>query len=499
MLKDCKVNRIMTSINIKSNQRNDLLLKVKNLSLSFLQYKDRLQEFDLQVISNLNMTIHEGEIVAVIGGSGSGKSLLAHAILGTLPKNARIRGVLQYNGKTLSKNNQIKLRGKEIVMIPQSVTALDPLAKIEKQVQSVIKNNRKRKLQQEFFQKIGLPVKVGRKYPFELSGGMTRKVFASIAMLSEANLIIADEPTPGLDPNALEDSINYIQQLAAKNKGVMFITHDLNTALKLAHRIIVIQEGKTVDNVNVEHFTGDGEKLHNPYTRALWNALPQNKFYNIFSDKQYHYQTDKLPNQSLKIAGISFRYPNEKLLFKKVNLKVNSGEIVGIYGYSGSGKTTLAKVISGYLEPKEGQIIVNGNSTFTNTVHPVQLIWQHPEKAINPRWKMNKLLTESQINDKQLLHILNIKEEWLMRYPSELSCGELQRFCIARAFHQHTKYIIADEMTTMLDSITQAKIWHAVLHLIKQRNIGLITISHDTHLLSRLCDRVIHFEDLANI
>src|SRR5690625_3639285 len=440
MFKDCKVNRMMTSINIKSNQKNDLLLKVKNLSLSFLQYKDRLQEFDLQVISNLNMTIHEGEIVAVIGGSGSGKSLLAHAILGTLPKNARIRGVLQYKGKTLSKNNQIKLRGKEIVMIPQSVTALDPLAKIEKQVQSVIKNNRKRKLQQEvtvldhvaniekqvesviknnrkrklqqeFFQKIGLPVKVGRKYPFELSGGMTRKVFASIAILSEANLIIADEPTPGLDPNALEDSINYIQQLAAKNKGVMFITHDLNTALKLAHRIIVIQEGKTVDNVNVEHFTGDGEKLHNPYTRALWNALPQNKFYNIFSDKQYHYQTDKLPNQSLKIAGISFRYPNEKLLFKKVNLKVNSGEIVGIYGYSGSGKTTLAKVISGYLEPKEGQIIVNGNSTFTNTVHPVQLIWQHPEKAINPRWKMNKLLTESQINDKQLLHILNIKEE----------------------------------------------------------------------------------------
>lgn len=199
---------------------------------------------------------------------------------------------------------------------------------------------------------------------------------------------------------------------------------------------------------------------------------------------------------SLIGKNLSFGYNKKNLLFKNVNICINSNDILGLQGFSGSGKTTLGKVLAGYLDSFSGEVEVDGKvySQKTAGFHPVQIIHQHPEKSINPRWKMKEILQEADIDKEETMDIFQIREEWLERWPTELSGGELQRFCIARAFDKRIHYIIADEITTMLDGITQAELWKKIITLCKQRNIGLIIISHEQSLLEKLCDKIIDFE-----
>nr|WP_245975477.1 ATP-binding cassette domain-containing protein [Oceanobacillus chungangensis] len=203
--------------------------------------------------------------------------------------------------------------------------------------------------------------------------------------------------------------------------------------------------------------------------------------------------------EGLKVDGISYRYQKGAYLFKNLHLFVNPGEVLGIHGYSGSGKTTMAQIIAGYREAENGNVLVNGKSRKYSGINPVQLIWQHPEKAINPRWQMKKVLAECGMLDSDLLEDLGIKPEWFTRYPSELSGGELQRFCVARALHPDVKYIIADEITTMLDAITQAKLWKTIVNHARNRNVGVLVISHDGKLLKKVCDTQIDFGDIVNV
>lgn len=198
----------------------------------------------------------------------------------------------------------------------------------------------------------------------------------------------------------------------------------------------------------------------------------------------------------LEANRISYRYNKNKWLFRHVTIQIQPGRIIGLYGLSGAGKSTMAKVLSGYLSPNEGEVKVDGTSYPIKGKHPVQLVWQHPEQAINPRWRMKKVLEETGEIPTDLLNAFSIKEDWLHRYPSELSGGELQRFCLARAFHSNTKYVIADEITTMLDSITQAQIWQGILKVVDDRSIGVLAISHNEALLQKVCDEIIHFDQL---
>ncbi|MBP2080001.1 ABC transporter ATP-binding protein [Oceanobacillus polygoni] len=193
----------------------------------------------------------------------------------------------------------------------------------------------------------------------------------------------------------------------------------------------------------------------------------------------------------LEARDIGFRYGNGAWLFRGVNLTVKPGEIVGIVGPSGQGKTTFARILAGFEEPIEGTVTLDGFSVQNKGYYPVQLVFQHPEKAINPRWKMHKSLHEGWKPDQALLDTFGIEREWLTRWPGELSGGELQRFCVLRALGPETRFLIADEMTTMLDAITQAQIWHAVLEISRKRNMGIVVISHEAKLIERLCDRVI--------
>lgn len=193
----------------------------------------------------------------------------------------------------------------------------------------------------------------------------------------------------------------------------------------------------------------------------------------------------------LEAKGLGFRYGKGSWLFRDVNFSIEAGEVVGLTGASGRGKTTFCRILAGFEQALEGVVTLNGQEIPVSGVHPVQLVLQHPEQAVNPRWKMAKVLAESGSSGPALRSLVGIEEEWLTRWPNELSGGELQRFCVARALAANPQFLIADEMTTMLDAITQAQIWQAVLATAKERNMGILVVSHEKALIDRLCDRVV--------
>ena len=200
----------------------------------------------------------------------------------------------------------------------------------------------------------------------------------------------------------------------------------------------------------------------------------------------------------LEARNVSFGYGNN-LILRNVSLSIAPGEHVGLVGPSGCGKSTLSKLLAGYLHPKGGEILWNGKPLPSRGYCPVQMIYQHPEKAVNPMWRLGKTVNEAWKPDDTFLESMGIEKAWLRRWPNELSGGELQRFCIARALGPQTQFVIADEMSTMLDVITQAQIWKLLMDTIEQRNIGLMMVTHNMDLAKRVCSRIIWLEELNNL
>ena len=198
----------------------------------------------------------------------------------------------------------------------------------------------------------------------------------------------------------------------------------------------------------------------------------------------------------LEARNIYFRYDRKQpWILEDCSVRVDRGECLAISAPSGYGKTTLAMLLSGYIKPVKGEILIDGKALPEKGVCPVQLIHQHPEKAINPRWRLKRVLEESGKIDADVLRAFGIEHEWLDRFPRELSGGELQRFCVARALMSGAEYLICDEISTMLDVITQAQIWNVVLEEAKKRNIGLIAVTHNMHLAKKIATRIV---DLQN-
>lgn len=262
------------------------LLEVSDLSVSFQMYRRGLTRQRLQVISSLSLSVYPGEILAVAGSSGSGKSLLASAILGILPDNAWVEGRLSFDGRPLTPDRQAELRGGEIALVPQSVAFLDPLMKVGPQADGHRKPRPTEK-RRSLFRRFGLPEQTERLYPFQLSGGMARRVLVSTALLAGARLIIADEPTPGMSLDQAREALQMFRDLADAGKAVVLITHDIDLAFHFAHRIAVFYAGTTVETAPAEDFRRGPEALRHPYSRALWRALPQHDFAPIAGFQPY--------------------------------------------------------------------------------------------------------------------------------------------------------------------------------------------------------------------
>ena len=258
-------------------QKENTLLEIHNLSVSFRMYEHGLSQNELKVISDLHLTVKPGEIVAIAGSSGSGKSLLASAVLGILPDNATVQGHLHYKGEQLTTELQKKLRGTEIALVPQSIAYLDPLMKVGSQADGHRKpkpTEKRRKL----FERFQLPEETEKLYPFQLSGGMARRVLVSTALITDAELIIADEPTPGMSLEQALDALKMFRELADEGKAVILITHDIDLAFEFADGVAVFYAGTTVETAPAADFKAGPAALRHPYSKALWKALPQNGF-----------------------------------------------------------------------------------------------------------------------------------------------------------------------------------------------------------------------------
>ena len=261
------------------------LLQVEHLSISFTQYDRGARQRSLPVIRDLSFAIRPGQVTAVVGSSGSGKSLLAHGILGILPYNAHLEGIIAYGGETLTQRRAEALRGREIVLVPQGVTYLDPLMEVGPQLRRGRRDDVARAESRAVLARYGLGPEVERMYPFELSGGMARRALIAAAVMERPRLIIADEPTPGLDARAAGRILGHFRELAEEGAGVLLITHDLELALTIAHRVLVLYAGETIEEADAADFSAG--KLRHPYTRALWGALPQNGFRPISGTQPY--------------------------------------------------------------------------------------------------------------------------------------------------------------------------------------------------------------------
>lgn len=278
-------------------QKSETLLEIHNLSVSFRMYETVMQHRDLKVITDLHLRVYPGEIVAVAGASGSGKSLLASAILGILPENAAVSGHLHYKGEELTSERQKELRGCEIALVPQSVAYLDPLMKVGAQASwhRGGKGDRSVGLAElascqkmtNIFERLGLPGAAARLYPFQLSGGMARRVLVSTALVTDAELIIADEPTPGMSLEQALEALQMFRELANLGKAVILITHDIDLAFEFADRVAVFYAGTTVETAPASDFRAGPAKLRHPYSKALWRALPQNDFVPIPGTQPY--------------------------------------------------------------------------------------------------------------------------------------------------------------------------------------------------------------------
>lgn len=259
--------------------KKEPILKVEDLCITFSQYTTGLHRKDLEVISKLNLELYAGEILAIVGASGSGKSLLANSILGILPENAEESGNIYFDGVLLDQKKKESLRGKKISLIPQSVNYLDPLLRVGKQIEISMSGKKgKSELIKTLFEKYHLPVSTMECFPFQLSGGMARKVLLATALMAEPDVIIADEPTPGLDEKSLDEVLKDFREIANEGKGVLMITHDIEAALRIADKIAVFYAGTTIETLPCSDLIKDGLGPRHPYTNALDKARPHTDF-----------------------------------------------------------------------------------------------------------------------------------------------------------------------------------------------------------------------------
>ena len=251
------------------------ILEVKNLNIGFNMYDKLLNQKLYQMVFDLNVTIKKGEILAIAGSSGSGKSLMAHAILGILPKNAVVSAEIKFKNEIVDENRLSQLRGKEITFVPQSIAYLDPLMTTEDQLM------RKDINKQDFFKvmdTLGFTKADLGKYPFQLSGGMARRVLIANTILSKADLIIADEPTPGLSLDLAIEVLNHFRNMANDGKGILLISHDIDLVCNIADRMSIFYGGHILETLNTKDFLKGEKYIRHPLTKAFWKALPQNDF-----------------------------------------------------------------------------------------------------------------------------------------------------------------------------------------------------------------------------
>ena len=540
------------------------LLKVNNLCIDFRR-EDKWQE----IVHGIDFEVYKGRTLGIVGESGSGKSVSNLAIMQLLDRHkSRIKAdsILLDNQdiSTFSDDEMSEIRGKKIAMIFQEpMTSLNPVYKCGFQVLeafdgqrslSTIDNptaNRQQPIAKEkvldLFRKVKLPRPevIFEKYPHELSGGQKQRVMIAMALISNPQILIADEPTTALDVTVQKEIIKLLKEIQCETgMGMIFITHDLGVISEIADDVIVMNKGVIVERGTTQDILDNPQ---HPYTKGLiacrppldyrlqrlpvvkefldgvWNNESQIKKELLVTEEERknHHKELYSKDPILKVQNLKTWYPLRKGIFGRtydyiksvddVSFEVYPGETLGLVGESGCGKTTLGRSILRLVEPTSGKVIFEGNDiTKLNSKElreyrkQVQIVFQDPYSSLNPRICIGDAIAEpmkihgiEKDADKRRKRVCRLLEEvgleasHYQRYPHEFSGGQRQRICIARALAVNPKLIICDESVSALDVSVQAQVLNLINRLKKDFNFTYIFISHDLSVVRFMSDRIV--------
>ena len=487
------------------------LIKVNNLNLSI---------HEKEILKGLSFEGKAGEILGIIGESGSGKSMTANSIIKLLPFGSSVTGEIILQNKNLletSEEEMCTIRGRDIGFIFQEpMTALNPLKTIGEQVSEVIRIHKKinkfdaLNSAATILDRVGLPQTdfPSTRYPFELSGGQRQRVVIAMAIAIKPKLIIADEPSTALDVTTQAKLIKLLKKLVIEdNICLIMITHDLSVIAEMADKIIIMRNGEIVERGKINILKNG---LKNDYSK---NLLKASNYKSKNLNKKISNQTLlKVDNISRHYSDNSFRFFGEKKVFKavkNVSFSINYNENVGLVGESGCGKSTITRAILGLDPIINGKIILEGDEIKASNVSKnirkkLQVVFQDPYGSFNPRHNVLKLISEplyleqSQISDyeklnlvKELLEHVGLNAEDHKKFIHEFSGGQRQRIAIARSLILKPKLIILDEAVSALDVSIRAQILDLLVELSESYGLSYLFISHDLSLVKSITSRVL--------
>ena len=499
------------------------LLEIQNLSVAF---NNKI------VVNALSYALFPGKITAVVGESGSGKSVTAMSLLGLLPtKNLTFPSgeiflsseLLGSEERTVKPTDEalISLRGKKIAVIFQEpMTALNPAMTCQQQMEECLQHEKKEIRTTKvlsLLEEVEMPDPTGalKKYPHEFSGGQRQRIMIAMALASEPQLLIADEPTTALDPSVQASILELIKKLKVnRNMSVLFISHDLHVVKEMADYIVVMKAGNAVEQ-------GDSDTVLNApqheYTRGLLACRPTKNskgkslvtLGNDQVEKHYSFSTNE--NILLRVEGLTKVYPGQTIpAVNNASFEIKHGETLGLIGESGCGKTSLSRMLMGLLPPTSGEVwfegeqLIGRENSFPNKFRrDIQMVFQDPFASLNPKLKIEDMLLEplhihkigSSNSDRKkrveyLLDAVGMPADSAQRYAHNFSGGQRQRIVIARALATNPKLIICDEAVAALDVSVQAQVLNLLNDLKEEFGLTYLFISHDMPVVYHMSNNV---------
>lgn len=485
------------------------LLSVRDLRIGATIFPPGEAPMDIEIVHGVSFDLQKGKVLGLIGESGAGKSTIGLAALAYGRGGVRITGgQVLLDGKDileLDKKGIRTIRGARVCYVAQSAAAsFNPAHKLGDQVieatveHGLMTRQEARDRADYLFEILGLPdpKNFGNRFPHQVSGGQLQRAMTAMALCSNPELIVFDEPTTALDVTTQIDVLAAIKNAIEKTgTAALYITHDLAVVAQVSDDIMVLRNGDTVEYGPVEQII---ENPRQEYTKALVNVRQAKQ-------AEARDQTDTL----LKVENISAAYGNGVQVLHDVSLHVPRGQTLAVVGESGSGKSTLARVITGLLPPFEGQVTFAGDELSNaqkdrsrDHLRRIQLIYQMADTAMNPRQTVGQIIgrplqfyfgmrgAERKKKVIELLDEIEMGAAFFDRYPAELSGGQKQRVAIARSLAAQPELILCDEPTSALDPLVAEGILDLLLRLQKERQVSYLFITHDIAIVRAIADSV---------